>query len=110
MKLWDLENQVPTSDILKSDEHEIATLSSKDILVLWTGANDISKNNTKEALKSLTKFIKEHNGVNIVIIHTQHRQDLIATSCVNKEVVKFNRQVKKIIKLNSNVKLTEAEL
>jgi hypothetical protein len=98
------------SDILTTATDEGALLSNKDILVLWTGANDISKNNTKEALRSLTKFIKGHKGINIILIHTLRRYDLSSTSCVNKEVLKFNRQVKKIIKLNSNVKLMEVEL
>jgi hypothetical protein len=47
-----------TSDIIKTVEDEIVTFSSKDFLILWAGANDISKNNTKGALKSLTKCIK----------------------------------------------------
>jgi hypothetical protein len=79
-------------------------------LVLWARANDVSKNNTKEALKSLTKFIEGHKRTNIILIHTLHRHDISTTSCVNNEVVKFNRQVKKIIKLNSDVKLKEVEL
>jgi hypothetical protein len=45
-----------SSDIIKTVEEEIATFSSKDFVILWTGANDISKNNTKGALKSLSKF------------------------------------------------------
>ncbi|PNF31041.1 hypothetical protein B7P43_G17824 [Cryptotermes secundus] len=90
---------------------EVASLSNKDILILWVGANDISKNNTNEALKYLTKFMEEHKRTNnIILIHSLHRYDLTTISCVNKEVVKFNRQVKKISKLNPNVKLMETDL
>jgi len=32
---------------------------------------------------------------NIVLINAPHRHDLISESCVNKEVEKFNRQMKK---------------
>ena len=32
------------------------------------------------------------------------------SSCVNKEVIKFNRQIKKIMKPQSNVKLLELNL
>jgi hypothetical protein len=81
------------SDIIKTVEEEIATFSSKDIVILWTGANDISKNNTKGALKSLSKFMEVYKSVNIVLINTPHRYHLLPTSCVNKEVVKFNRQL-----------------
>jgi hypothetical protein len=99
-----------TSDTIKMVVKEITTFSSKDFLILWAGANDISKNNTTGALKSLTKFMKIYKRANIVLINTPHRHDLLSTSCVNKEVVKFNMQLKKIIKLNTNVDLTEAEL
>jgi hypothetical protein len=46
----------------------------------------------------------------IVLLNTPHRYDLLPTSCVNKEVVKFNRQLKKIIKIYSNVDLMEVHL
>jgi hypothetical protein len=94
-------------EFLKTAVNEVVLLSNKDILVLWAGANDISKNNTNKALKSLLKFMEGHKRVNIILIHAQHRHDLINTSCVNKKVVKYNRQVKKIIKLYPNAKLME---
>jgi hypothetical protein len=50
-----------------------------------------------------------YKSVNIVLINTPHRYDLLPTSCVNKEVVKFNRQLRKIVKLYSNVDLMEVE-
>jgi hypothetical protein len=99
-----------TSDIIETLEKEIATYSRNDSVILWTGANEVSKNNTKGALKSLTKFMKENKSVNILLIDSPHRYDLMPTSCVNKEIVKFNRQLKKIMKLYSNVKLLEAKL
>jgi hypothetical protein len=100
----------PTSDIIKTVEEEMATFSSMDFVILWTGANDISKNNTKGALKSLSKFEEVYKSVNIVLINTPHIYDLLPTSCVNKEVVKLNRHLKKIIKLYPNVDLMEVEL
>jgi hypothetical protein len=63
---------------------------------LWVGANDINKNNTSDARRSLITFFEENTGVNIILIHAPHRYDLISTYCVNKEIVKYNRQVKKI--------------
>jgi hypothetical protein len=98
------------TDIVKTARDECTLLSNKDILVLWAGANDISKNNTAEALRSFTKFLEGHRRINIILIHTLQRHDLSTTSCVNKEVLKFNRQVKRKIKLNPKVKLMEVEL
>jgi hypothetical protein len=51
-----------------------------------------------------------YKSVNIVLINTPHRYDLLSTSYVNKEVVKFNRQIKKIIKMYSKADLMEVEL
>jgi hypothetical protein len=64
-----------TSDIIKTVEEEIAIFSGKDFFILWTGANDTSKNNTKGALKSLTKFMEVYKRVNIVLINTPHRHE-----------------------------------
>jgi hypothetical protein len=82
-------------EILKRAVDEAAPLRKQDILVLWAGTNDISKNNTNEALRSLWNFMEEHMRTNIILIHAQHRHDLLNTSCVNKEVDKFNRKLEK---------------
>jgi len=39
-----------------------------------------------------------------------HRHDLMPSSCVNCEVVRFNRQLKKRMKLCNNVKILETDL
>jgi hypothetical protein len=99
-----------TREIIRTAEDEISTLKSSNALILWAGANDISRNNTKEAQKSLTKFMNENNKVNIVLINSPQRHDLSLSSCVNNEVVKFNRQIKEIVKLYTNVELLEVDL
>jgi len=38
-----------------------------------------------------------------------HRHDLIPTSCVNSEVIKFDRLVEKKMKIYSNVKMLETD-
>jgi len=45
-----------------------------------------------------------------VLINSPYRYDLIPESCVNNEVKTFNRQVKKSMKLQSNVKSLELTL
>jgi len=84
-------------------------LKCDDFVVVWGGANDISKNNTKEALK-LSEFMTEHNELNVVLINSPHRHDLLPDSCVNHEVKKFNRQLNKIVKLQSKAKVLEVDL
>jgi hypothetical protein len=86
------------------------THKSNDVVVIWRGANDIGRNNTKEALNYITNFMTDNEDENIVIINSPQRHDLIPSSCVNKEVLKFNRQIKKITKLHPNVQLLELKL
>jgi hypothetical protein len=79
-------------------------------VISWTGANDISRNNSKEALKNLSYFMSANDKVNMILINSLPRHDLMPTSCVNKEVNKFNRQLMKIVKLHGNVKLLNVEV
>jgi 5,10-methylene-tetrahydrofolate dehydrogenase/methenyl tetrahydrofolate cyclohydrolase len=72
--------------------------------------NDINSNNTKEALRYLIEFLNVNKKVNIVLITLPLRYDLLQTSCVNKEIMKFNRQLKKIVKVHTNVVLLDVDL
>jgi hypothetical protein len=54
--------------------------------------------------------VNRNKEVNIVLLNSPHRHDLIPSSCVNMEVAKFNGQIKKIMKINSNVKLLVIDL
>jgi U3 small nucleolar ribonucleoprotein component len=40
-----------TREIIRNAEKEVPTLKQEDVVILWTGANDISINNSKQALK-----------------------------------------------------------
>ena len=42
------------NEITKTAREELKSLKSDDLVVVWGGANDISRNNTKEALKSVS--------------------------------------------------------
>jgi hypothetical protein len=97
-------------EIINTAKEEISTLMSKDVVVIWGGANDISRNNTKFALKDLSNFMNSNNEVNIVLVSSPQRYDLTSSSCVNKEVIKFNRQLSKLSKFHSYVKLLEINL
>jgi hypothetical protein len=43
--------------ILNTARDEIRKLRSEDVVVVWGGANDASKNNTKVALKHVCNFV-----------------------------------------------------
>ena len=98
------------NEIKKTAREELKSLKSDDLVVVWGGANDISRNNMKEALKSVSKFANENKELNVVLISSPQRHDLSPAPCVNQEVTKFNRQVKKIMKLQSKVKVLDINL
>ena len=100
----------PMSEITKTAKEEIKTLKGDDTLIVWGGANDISKNNSTRALKLLSEFITEHKEINMVMINSPHRQDLLPNSCVNQEVTTFNRKLSKIMKLHPKAQVLEVEL
>jgi len=96
--------------ITTTANEERKSLKSDDVLVIWGGSNNISKNNMREAISNVSEFVKESKDANIVLINVPHRHDLIPESCVNKEVWKFNRLMRKVAKLNTNVQLLEVDL
>jgi len=100
----------PMSEIAKTASEEIKTLKGEDTLIVWGGANDISKNNSSKALKLLSEFAIDHKDINMVMINSPHRQDLLPDSCVNLEVTKFNRKLSKIMKLHPKAQVLEVEL
>lgn len=98
------------NEITKTAREELKSLKSDDLVVVWGGENDISRNNTIEALKSLSEFVNENKELNVVLINPPHRHDLVPDSCVNQEVTKFSRQLNKIMKLQSKVTVLEISL
>jgi hypothetical protein len=98
------------SVITNTAKEEINNLKSEEVVVVWGGSNDINRDNAKEALKYIGNFVEDRRKVNIVIMNAPHRYDLIPSSCVNNEIVKFNRQSKKKMKIYDNVKILETDL
>jgi hypothetical protein len=99
-----------SNEIIKTAQEEVSSLKHKDVMIFWGGSNDININNTKDALKNLSNFMNSNKNVNTVLINSPHRHDLMPSSCVNNEVAKFNRRIKKIVKLHENVKFLEVKL
>ncbi|KAJ4425563.1 hypothetical protein ANN_27758 [Periplaneta americana] len=82
----------------------------KDTVVIWGGSNDIARNNTDNGLRHLQQFVERNDQTNIIVMNALHRHDLPTTSCVNSEVVNFNRKLKKRLKVYNHVKVNEIDL
>jgi len=74
------------------------------------GANDISKQNSQEVLKQLSEFAKKVQDVNVLVMTAPMRHDLMPSSCVNSEVVRFNRLLKNRMKLYTKIKILDTYL
>jgi lysophospholipase L1-like esterase len=98
------------SEIVKTTSEELKSLKDGDIVILWGGSNDTGENYTNETLNLFMEFVTKHKELNIVIVNSPHRYDLVPTSCVNLEVEKFNRKLNKIMKLQTNVTTLILEL
>ena len=70
---------------------EIDELTKKDMVVVWGGANNIAKNESEKDLEYLSNFVKQRMNTNIILVGAPQRHDLLTESCVNEEVVKYNR-------------------
>jgi len=100
----------PMEEILTTADELRTSVRREDILIVWGGSNNISKNNTQKAISSVSDFAKNNSGSNIILINAPHRHDLIPHSCVNKEVVKYNRLMKKVVKQYPNIQLLDLDL
>lgn len=60
-------------EIVNTASNEIKTLQSDDLVVVSGGANDIRKNNMREAMKSVSKFVDTNQDLNIVLINSPCR-------------------------------------
>jgi hypothetical protein len=49
-------------EIVNTIRKDIKTLNKKDVVIVWGGSNDVSKNNTSGAINQLCKFVEGKNG------------------------------------------------
>ena len=74
------------SDILtKTETNVMKNLTKNVFLILWSGANDVAKNNTMKAFRYLVDFDKNSSHNNIIFASAPHRHDLMSSSRVNEE-------------------------
>ena len=59
------------------------------------GSNDIVRNNSTVGMKHLLEFVINANPTNVILMSAPHRRGLMSNSCVNNEVQKFNRKLRK---------------
>ena len=96
--------------ILGMKQADIKKLKRDDVVVIWGCSNDIGRNNSREALKHLCNFVENNRKVNTVVMTAHPRYDLLLSSCMNNEVISFNRQLIKRLTPYDNVRILETGL
>jgi hypothetical protein len=84
--------------ITTTAKSESKNMTKNDVIILCGGAKNNGKNETHKGLHCISQCIRNKSHTNVIIMEASHRFDLVRTSCVNKEVVSFNRQLQKTIK------------
>jgi hypothetical protein len=98
-------------EVITSMEAEgISKRTKKDVVVIWGGSNDIAKNAAKTGLKHMAKFMKGNSHTNIVILAVPQRHDLSILSCVNNEVIVFNRKLQKMMMTYNNMEILDVDI
>jgi hypothetical protein len=88
----------PCSDlfsILNIGINDMTEFTTKDVIVVWGGTRDVSRNETMVGLSHIRKFLEKYNNTNVVM-ELPERCDLCADSRVNLECKSFNRKLKKV--------------
>jgi hypothetical protein len=68
-------------------------LTKNYILILWSGANDVAKNDTMKAFRCLVDFAKNSSHTKVLLASVTHRHDFMSSSCVNEEVKSIQSKV-----------------
>ena len=86
---------------------EISQLQRDDFVIIFGGANDINKNESKIGLHNIRKIALQNKYTNIITISPPHRHDLQASSCINGEIQVYNRRLHKILKDMNHVTMID---
>ncbi|PNF15767.1 hypothetical protein B7P43_G17145 [Cryptotermes secundus] len=97
-----------SSDILNTNIDK--RMTKNDIVVVWAGTNDIGKDRAKEGINNVINFIERTSHTNILIMEAPHRHDLADWSCVNREVIRFNRLLAKRMKSYQHAAICSMDL
>jgi hypothetical protein len=71
------------------------------------GANDISRNETKNCTNTLKSTLSALTSTNVVVLNIPSRHDLVKESIVNKEIRKANMDINKVCKRFRNVEVLD---
>jgi len=83
----------------------VETITKKDLIIFYGGTKDISKNESKKGLLSLTDFARRSISTNVILFGVQHRHDLSFSSCANSEINWFNNKLLNLMSVFNHAKV-----
>jgi len=89
-----------SSQLLETAKQEIEKLSSEDILVICSGANDLSTNKSTLAFQNISKMLMRNNHTRIILINVPNRYDTTNANTTNHNTGNFNKKLEKLIKIS----------
>jgi hypothetical protein len=93
--------------LMETTKSDIDKLTKDDFLIVCSGANDIYKNSSNDALKNIIKFIKSVNNTNIILVCVPHRFDLSNNSDTNDRINLHNGKLMNLPKTFNYVNTIE---
>jgi lysophospholipase L1-like esterase len=94
-------------EVLKNCVRDCAVMGPQNHVVIMGGANDISRNETKNCINTLKCTLSALTSTNVVVLNIPTRHDLIQESVVNKEIRKANIDISKVCKRFRNVEVLD---
>jgi hypothetical protein len=97
----------PGSDftsLMNSAKGDIWKHTKDNILIICSGTNEIERNDSRNIF-IISNFVKSVNHTNIVLLSVPFRYDLRDSSYMNSEIKYFNRQLFKLTKIFSHVRV-----
>ena len=98
------------SHITQSAKKQIRSLTKNDTVIIFGGTNDVARNQTEIGQKHLQNFVKSTSNTNLIVMSVPIRHDLHIDSCVNKEVLAYNRKLTKRMKPHNHVQILNIDL
>jgi hypothetical protein len=95
-----------TGSLMEMSKGEVGQLTKTDFLTICSGTNDTNRNDSRNAFRDITNFIKKVNNTNIILTRVPFRHDLSEYSEVNNKIKTFEKLLK-LAKIFSHVNIIE---
>jgi hypothetical protein len=83
---------------------------TKDDLIFWGGADNISRTSTSKPLIQIFRYLQEKQHTNVTVIRVPQRIDLNVTRDVNEETKNLNRKLHKLAMKFKHTNVVSADL